>query len=65
MSFVDKPDSGGAGLGLAIVGELITGVGGTVVLADSETPWHTRAELRLPMAEPQQSRTNLVANPFS
>ena len=43
--------SGGAGLGLAIVRELITRAGGEVALTVAEPPWHTRAELRLPLAE--------------
>jgi len=42
--------SGGAGLGLAIVRELITRAGGTVTLAGAEPPWNTRAELRVPLA---------------
>ena len=43
--------SGGAGLGLAIVRELITRAGGTVALTGAEPPWSTRAELRVPLAE--------------
>jgi signal transduction histidine kinase len=58
-------DSGGAGLGLAIVRELITRAGGDVRLTDAQFPWRTRAELRLPVAEAQQLRTDLVTNPFS
>ena len=41
--------SGGAGLGLAIVRELITRAGCAVALTVAEPPWHTRAELRLPL----------------
>ncbi len=41
--------SGGAGLGLAIVRELVTRVGGTVVLAEATSPWNLRAELRFPL----------------
>ena len=58
-------NSGGAGLGLAIVRELITRTGGTVRLTASEPPWNTRAELCLPLAGSQQSRTDLVTKPFS
>jgi signal transduction histidine kinase len=58
-------NSGGAGLGLAIVRELITRAGGSVVLTDAEPPWNTRVQLRLPMAEAQQSRTDRVTRPFS
>jgi len=43
--------SGGAGLGLAIVRELITRAGGTVALTGAEPPWNTRAELRVPLAD--------------
>ena len=57
--------SGGAGLGLAIVRELVVRAGGTVAFAAVEAPWSTRAELRLPAAPTQQSRTNLVAEPLS
>ncbi|HZL73890.1 MAG TPA: ATP-binding protein [Propionibacteriaceae bacterium] len=57
--------SGGAGLGLAIVRELVVRAGGTVAFTAVEAPWSTRAELRLPVAPTQQSRTNLVAEPFS
>ena len=57
--------SGGAGLGLAIVRELVVRAGGTVAFTAVEAPWSTRAELRLPAAPTQQSRTNLVAEPFS
>ena len=56
-------NSGGAGLGLAIVRELITRAGGSVVLTDAEPPWNTRVQLRLPMAEAQQSRTDRVTSP--
>jgi signal transduction histidine kinase len=42
--------SGGTGLGLAIVRELVTRAGGTVALTAAESPWRTRAELRLPLA---------------
>jgi signal transduction histidine kinase len=41
-------NSGGAGLGLAIVRELVIRAGGTVAFAAVEAPWSTRAELRLP-----------------
>jgi signal transduction histidine kinase len=57
--------SGGAGLGLAIVRELVVRAGGTVAFTAVEAPWSTRAELRLPAAPTQQSRTNLVAEPSS
>jgi signal transduction histidine kinase len=53
-------NSGGAGLGLAIVRELVTRAGGSIALTAAEPPWNTRAELRLPMTRSQQSRTNLV-----
>jgi signal transduction histidine kinase len=53
-------NSGGAGLGLAIVRELITRAGGTVALTEHEPPWNTRVELRIPVAQPQQSGTNLL-----
>ena len=43
-------NSGGAGLGLAIVRDLLTRAGGTVAITAGETPWQTRAELRLPLA---------------
>jgi signal transduction histidine kinase len=43
-------NSGGAGLGLAIVRELVIRAGGTVGLTAAEAPWNTCAELRLPMA---------------
>jgi signal transduction histidine kinase len=56
-------NSGGAGLGLAIVRELVIRAGGTVGLTAVEAPWNTRAELRLPMARAQQSRTDLVTDP--
>jgi signal transduction histidine kinase len=42
--------SGGAGLGLAIVRELVTRAGGTVALTAASSPWTVRAELRLPVA---------------
>jgi signal transduction histidine kinase len=42
--------SGGAGLGLAIVRELVTRIGGTVALAETTPPWNLRAELRFPLA---------------
>jgi signal transduction histidine kinase len=42
--------SGGAGLGLAIVRELVTRVGGIVALAEATPPWNMRAELRFPLA---------------
>jgi signal transduction histidine kinase len=41
---------GGAGLGLAIVRDLLARAGGTVAITAGETPWQTRAELRLPLA---------------
>jgi signal transduction histidine kinase len=44
-------NSGGAGLGLAIVREFITRAGGSVQLTASQPPWSLRAELRLPLAE--------------
>ena len=56
-------NSGGAGLGLAIVRELVTRAGGTVGLTAAEAPWNMRAELRLPVAVAQQSRTDLVTDP--
>jgi signal transduction histidine kinase len=43
--------SGGAGLGLAIVRELITRAGGTVRLTAAEPPWNLRAEVRVPVVE--------------
>jgi signal transduction histidine kinase len=43
-------NSGGAGLGLAIVRDLLTRAGGTVEITAGEGPWQTRAELRLPLA---------------
>jgi signal transduction histidine kinase len=43
-------NSGGAGLGLAIVRDLLARAGGTVAITAGETPWQTRAELRLPLA---------------
>ena len=42
-------NSGGAGLGLAIVRELVIRAGGTVAFTAVEAPWRTRAELRLPL----------------
>ncbi len=56
-------NSGGAGLGLAIVRELVIRAGGTVAFTAVEAPWSTRAELRLPAARTQQSRTDLVTDP--
>ena len=53
-------NSGGAGLGLAIVRELIIRAGGTITLTDVQAPWNTRAEIRVPAARSQQSRTDLV-----
>ena len=44
-------NSGGAGLGLAIVRELITRAGGTVRLTAAEPPWNLRAEVRVPLVE--------------
>ena len=46
-------NSGGAGLGLAIVRDLLTRAGGTVSITAGEAPWRTRAELRLPLAPVQ------------
>ncbi len=43
-------NSGGAGLGLAIVRELVIRAGGTVAFTAVEAPWSTRAELRLVLA---------------
>jgi signal transduction histidine kinase len=43
-------NSGGAGLGLAIVRDLLTRAGGTVAITAGDAPWRTRAELRLPLA---------------
>jgi signal transduction histidine kinase len=43
-------NSGGAGLGLAIVRDLLTRAGGTVAITSGGTPWQMRAELRLPLA---------------
>jgi signal transduction histidine kinase len=57
-------NSGGAGLGLAIVRELVIRAGGTVAFTAAQAPWNTRVELRLPMAPAQQSRTDLVTDPF-
>jgi signal transduction histidine kinase len=42
-------NSGGAGLGLAIVRDLLTRAGGTVAITAGEAPLQTRAELRLPL----------------
>jgi signal transduction histidine kinase len=53
--------SGGAGLGLAIVRELVNRAGGSVAFTAAEPPWKTRAELRMPLARSQQSRTDLAA----
>jgi signal transduction histidine kinase len=58
-------NSGGAGLGLAIVRELVIRAGGTVAFIAVEPPWSTRAELRLPAAGTQQSRTDLVTDRHS
>jgi signal transduction histidine kinase len=58
-------NSGGAGLGLAIVRELVIRAGGTVAFTAVEAPWSTCAELRLPAAVTQQSRTDLVTEPLS
>ena len=58
-------NSGGAGLGLAIVRELVIRAGGTVAFTAVQAPWTTRAELRLPAARTQQSRTDLVTDPLS
>jgi signal transduction histidine kinase len=41
-------DSGGSGLGLSIVRELVQRAGGTVRLVDGKPPWTFRAEIRLP-----------------
>jgi signal transduction histidine kinase len=49
-------NSGGAGLGLAIVRELITRAGGTVRLTPAEPPWNLRAEVWVPLAEISTSR---------
>jgi signal transduction histidine kinase len=56
-------NSGGAGLGLAIVRELVVRAGGTVALTAAAPPWNTRAELILPMVRAQQSRTDLITDP--
>src|SRR4029450_2303629 len=58
-------NSGGAGLGLAIVRELIIRAGGSVAFGAVEDPWSTRAELRLPAARTQQSSTDLVTEALS
>src|SRR4029453_9419030 len=42
--------SGGAGLGLALVRDVLTRAGGSVAITAGEAPWQTRAELRLPLA---------------
>jgi signal transduction histidine kinase len=42
-------NSGGAGLGLAIVRELVTRGGGTIALSAATPPWNLRVELRLPL----------------
>jgi signal transduction histidine kinase len=55
--------SGGAGLGLAIVREMVIRAGGTIAFTAVEAPWSTRAELKLPAARTQQSRTDLVTDP--
>jgi signal transduction histidine kinase len=51
-------NSGGAGLGLAIVRDLLTRAGGSVAIAAAETPWQTRAELRLPLVRSRRSRSD-------
>jgi len=43
-------DSGGSGLGLTIVQELVRRAGGTVALIDADPPWTLTAEIRLPRA---------------
>ena len=43
-------DSGGSGLGLTIVQELVRRAGGTVALIDADPPWTLTAEIRLPPA---------------
>jgi signal transduction histidine kinase len=58
-------NSGGAGLGLAIVRELVIRAGGAVAFGAVEDPWTTRAELRLPAARTQQSNTDLVTEALS
>ena len=50
-------NSGGAGLGLAIVRELVIRSGGTVAFAAVQAPWRTRGELRLPL-DPTTTITN-------
>jgi signal transduction histidine kinase len=55
--------SGGAGLGLAIVRELLSRAGATVALTAAEPPWNTRAEVRIPLAPVQQSRIDLGVDP--
>ena len=50
-------NSGGAGLGLAIVRELVIRAGGTVAFAAVQAPWRTRGELRLPL-DPTTTITN-------
>jgi signal transduction histidine kinase len=51
-------NSGGAGLGLAIVRDLLTRAGGTAAITAAATPWQTRAELRLPLAPTRRSRSD-------
>src|SRR5262249_31131557 len=53
-------DGGGAGLGLAIVRELVRRAGGTVLLEDAEPG--VRAEVRLPLTELEASRPPLAVS---